>query len=98
MAAFASSSASVGSRFSVNCTGFQPPIDVRNSPAGTPAAITRRIYDASARVLRLPDVEQAVTRQGLEISLGTAQELASRIKAESAVVARIVRQANIRAD
>ena len=49
-------------------------------------------------MLRLPDVEQAVTRQGLEISLGTAQELASRIKAESAVVARIVRQANIRAD
>ena len=31
----ASSSASVGSRFSANCAGFQPPIDVMNAPAGT---------------------------------------------------------------
>ena len=33
--AAASSSASVGRRFSANCAGFHPPIAVMNSPGGT---------------------------------------------------------------
>src|SRR5262249_34801806 len=67
-------------------------------PAGTPPAVTRRIYEASAQVLKLPDVEQAVNKLGLEVSLGTAQELATRIKTESADMAKLVKQADIRGE
>ena len=35
----ASSSCSVGKRFSTNCAEFQPPIAVMNSPAGTVFAL-----------------------------------------------------------
>ena len=67
-------------------------------PARTPAAIVKRLYDESAKALQLPDVQQALARQGLESSVGTPQELAARIGTESATMAKLVKEAGIRGE
>jgi tripartite-type tricarboxylate transporter receptor subunit TctC len=67
-------------------------------PTGTSAAIVRRLYTESAKALQLPDVQQALARQGLESTIGTPQELAARIKTESAVMGKLVKEAGIRGE
>lgn len=67
-------------------------------PARTPTAIVNRLRDEAIKVVALPDVQQAMSRQGLEVETGTAQELAARIKAETAVWAEVIKAAGIRAE
>jgi tripartite-type tricarboxylate transporter receptor subunit TctC len=66
-------------------------------PAGTPAAIGKRLHHEATRAVTLPDVQQAA-RQGLEIETSRPQELAHRIKTETAVWAEVIKAAGIRAD
>lgn len=67
-------------------------------PARTPTAIVNRLRDEAIKTVALPDVQQAMSRQGLEVETGTAQELAARIKAETAVWAEVIKAAGIRAE
>jgi tripartite-type tricarboxylate transporter receptor subunit TctC len=67
-------------------------------PAKTPAAIVRRLHDEGGRAAGLAEVQQAAARQGLEIETSTPQELAQRIKTETAVWAEVIKAAGIRAD
>lgn len=67
-------------------------------PARTPTAIIKRLHTEAAKVVGLSDVQQAMARQGLEPDTSTPQELVARIKAESAVMARVIKEAGIRAD
>jgi tripartite-type tricarboxylate transporter receptor subunit TctC len=67
-------------------------------PARTPAAIGKRLHHEGTRAMSLPDVQQAASRQGLEVATSTPQELAQRIKAETAVWAEVIKAAGIRAD
>lgn len=83
-------------------SGF-PGFDVRSwyafmAPAGTPAAVVNRIHDEAIKVLQLADVQRVMSRQGLEVETSTPQELAGRIKAESAMWARVIKEAGIRAE
>lgn len=67
-------------------------------PARTPAAIGQRLHHEGTRAMTLPDVQQAAARQGLEVETSTPQELAHRIKTETAVWAEVIKAAGIRAD
>jgi tripartite-type tricarboxylate transporter receptor subunit TctC len=67
-------------------------------PAKTQAAIVRRLHDEGVRAAGLPDVQQAAARQGLEIETSTPQELAQRIKTETAIWAGVIKDAGIKAE
>lgn len=67
-------------------------------PAGTSPAIVNRIRGAALKAVELPDVQEAMSRQGLDVETSTPQELAARIKSETAVWAGVIREAGIKAD
>ncbi len=67
-------------------------------PAKTPASTGERLRDAALRTVGLADVQQAMSRQGLEVESSTPQELAARIKSETAVWAVVIKDAGIRAE
>jgi tripartite-type tricarboxylate transporter receptor subunit TctC len=67
-------------------------------PAGTPPGIVKTIHDTAAKVLELPDVQQAMGRQGLEPETSTPQELGARIRKETALWANVIRDAGIKAE
>ena len=67
-------------------------------PAKTPVSIVNRIRDAAIKAVALPDVQQVMSGQGLEVETSTPQELAARIKKESAVWAGVIRDAGIKAE
>ena len=43
-------------------------------PAGTPADVTRKLFDAASAAMREPAVKQALAREGTEVSLSPSQE------------------------
>jgi tripartite-type tricarboxylate transporter receptor subunit TctC len=67
-------------------------------PAKTPAAVVNRLRDEAIKAVALPDVQQAMARQGLEVETSTPQQLTQRIKAEAAVWAEVIKTAGIRAE
>jgi tripartite-type tricarboxylate transporter receptor subunit TctC len=67
-------------------------------PARTPAFIVNKLRDAAIRAVQLADVQQMMANQGLEIETSTPQELAARIKRESAVWAGVIKEAGIKGE
>ena len=67
-------------------------------PAKTLPPIANRLRDAAIKVVALPDVLEQTARQGLEVETSTPQELASRIKTETAVWAGVIKDAGIKAE
>ena len=67
-------------------------------PAGTSLAIVNRLRGPAIKLLKLPDVQEAMSRQGLEVETSTPQELAARIKSETAVWAGVIREAGIKGE
>jgi tripartite-type tricarboxylate transporter receptor subunit TctC len=67
-------------------------------PAGTPEAIAKRIRDDAVKALAAPDVQQATSRQGLELETSTPQELAARIRAETKTWGEVIKAAGIKAE
>lgn len=67
-------------------------------PAGTSPAIVDRIRGAAMKAVELPDVQEAMSRQGLEVETSTPQQLAARIKSETAVWAGVIKEAGIKAE
>jgi len=67
-------------------------------PTGTPAAIVKRMNEAIGKVLDLPDVQQAMARQGLDPEHSTPQELAARIRQETAQWAAVIKEQGIKAE
>jgi tripartite-type tricarboxylate transporter receptor subunit TctC len=66
-------------------------------PDSTPGAIVERIRAEAVKALTHADVQQAMARQGLESETGTPDELAGRIKRETAVWAAVIKEAGIKA-
>ena len=80
-----------------------PGFDVRSwyamlVTAKTPMTIVNRIHGAVIRVVGMPEVQEAMSRQGLEPETSTPQELAARIKAETAIWAGVIKEAGIKAE
>src|SRR5258706_349422 len=67
-------------------------------PAKTPLPIVTRIRGAAMKAVELPDVQEAMSRQGLDVETSTPQELRARMKAETAVWAGVIKDAGIKAD
>lgn len=66
-------------------------------PAATPNPIVERIRAEGILALQQADVQNAITRQGLEPESSTPAELATRIKNESLMWAAVIKEAGIRA-
>jgi len=67
-------------------------------PAKSPATVVNIIRDAALKAVALPDVQAAMSRQGLEVETSTPRELAARIKSETAVWAGVIKEAGIKAE
>ena len=67
-------------------------------PARTPPAIVNRIRGAAIKAVELPDVQEAMARQGLDVETSTPQELAAKINAETAMWAGVIKEAGIKAE
>lgn len=67
-------------------------------PAKTPAPVVKRLHAEAVKAVGLPDVQKAMSRQGLEVETSTPQELAKRISAETTVWAGVIRDAGIKAE
>jgi len=64
-------------------------------PGGTPKAIVDRVHGEASKALRLPDVQAAMSRQGLEPQPTTPVEFAARIKRETATWAEVIKKSGI---
>ena len=67
-------------------------------PAATPAAVVARLNSEIVRALRLPDVQEKLRGQGITAVPSTPEQFAALLQAESARYAKVVREANIRAE
>ena len=67
-------------------------------PAKTPAATQRRIHTDVLKAMRLPDVNDAIVGQGAVPTVSSPEEFAAFLKAETAKWAKVIREANIKAE
>ena len=78
-------------------TGFEPPPSWVGflGPANLPAPVLKRVASDTIRALNLPDTKQKLDQQGLDVVGSTPEEFAARIRRETDLVARIVKNAGI---
>jgi tripartite-type tricarboxylate transporter receptor subunit TctC len=68
------------------------------APRGTPPEIIARLHAETARILDAPDVREAFTRQGAEVSGGTPEQLGAYVASELAKWAKVVAASGARID
>jgi tripartite-type tricarboxylate transporter receptor subunit TctC len=68
------------------------------APAGTPSAITTKVNSDLVKVLGLAEVREKLGALGFEVAPGTPQEFGAMIRREMVKVAKVVKEAGIRAD
>ncbi len=68
------------------------------APAGTPIAIVRKLNDASAQALAMPDIRKTLAAAGMSAAPGTPGEFGAYIENEIAKWTKVARAANIEAD
>ena len=66
------------------------------APLNTPAAVIKLLNQTVVQALAQPDLKELFLNTGIEAAASTPAELAARIKAEVAAVARLVKDAHIR--
>jgi tripartite-type tricarboxylate transporter receptor subunit TctC len=64
-------------------------------PAGTPAAIVKRLHSEAVRIMALPDVNKRVSDLGADVIANSPQQFAAYIKSEVARWGKVIRDANI---
>lgn len=67
-------------------------------PARTPQRIVERLHAETVKVLRMPEVRDAVLASGSEVSGNSIAEMRARVVEERALWGKVVKQANIRID
>ncbi len=68
------------------------------APAVTPNAILLRLQSEIANIVRLPDVEEALAKQGAEPAASTPEQFSALIKSELAKWAKVVKESGVRID
>ena len=68
------------------------------APAGTPAAIVRRLETGLSAVLKDPDMQKKFASQGAEVAYLNSAAYARFLKAETIKWSKVVRDAGIKAD
>jgi len=66
--------------------------------AGTPRDIITRLHDETIKVLRVPEIVQLINNIGYEPTGTTPAQLTAIIRTESALWAKVIKNANIRAE
>ena len=66
------------------------------APAGTPTTIIDQLHDRIAEIMAQPDVKDRLATIGFEPAIGTSQEFAALLKAESDQWKKVVSDAQIR--
>jgi tripartite-type tricarboxylate transporter receptor subunit TctC len=66
------------------------------APAGTPRAVIRRLHGEMIKVLRMPDVAAPMSKIGYAPTETTPEQYASIKRTESAMWAKLIKDANIR--
>lgn len=67
-------------------------------PTATPRAVIDRLNAAVVKVIRMPEVSEKIREMGYTPTGSSAQELGDFLKAEAAVWARVIQDADIRVD
>jgi tripartite-type tricarboxylate transporter receptor subunit TctC len=68
-------------------------------PAGTPADIVKKVFDAASKALNEPEVKAALAREGTEVALSKSPEDFSRFLAEdNPFWAKLVKEAGVKLD
>ncbi len=68
------------------------------APAGTPAAIVKKLQDEIARVVRLPEIRERLAGMSIDPVGNTSEEFAQIIAADIAKWTAVAKAANIKAD
>ncbi|MCC6534375.1 MAG: tripartite tricarboxylate transporter substrate binding protein [Burkholderiales bacterium] len=67
-------------------------------PSATPKHVSARILQEAHKAIQQPEVSGAMSRLGLDPKTTTAQQLAAIIKAETALLATVIREAGIKGE
>lgn len=67
-------------------------------PAGTPAAVVRRLHAEVVKVLAQPDTRERISALGFDIIASSPQEFAVQIKTEVAKWTKVVKEAGIKVE
>jgi tripartite-type tricarboxylate transporter receptor subunit TctC len=67
-------------------------------PAGTPKAIVDRLNREIVKVMAMPDVQERFRREGLDIMTDTPEQAAARIRSETKLWAKVIKDAGIKAE
>ncbi len=68
-------------------------------PAGTPAEVTKKLFEATQQVMQRPEVKAALAREGTEVALSKSPEDFTAFLAEdNRFWARLVKDAGVKAD
>ena len=68
------------------------------APAGTPRDIVDKLNEKTIKVLRMPEMREAINNVGYEPTGTTPAQLAEMIRTESAIWAKVIKDAKIQAD
>jgi tripartite-type tricarboxylate transporter receptor subunit TctC len=69
-----------------------------SAPAKTPQAIINLLQNTALKVVQLPDVQEAFSHQGLDVTPKGSAEFAVQIKKETEVWAKVIKAAGIHAE
>lgn len=67
-------------------------------PAGTPAAVVKRLHAEVVKILAQPDVKERVTTLGFDVIASSPTEFAAQIRQEVAKWGQVVKQAGIKVE
>jgi tripartite-type tricarboxylate transporter receptor subunit TctC len=64
-------------------------------PAGTPAAIVKKLHAEAVRAMMAPDVKSRIAEQGFNIIVSSPQEFTDKVKRDVAKWGKVIKDANI---
>jgi tripartite-type tricarboxylate transporter receptor subunit TctC len=68
-------------------------------PAGTPAEVVRKLYDATSQTLKLPETARILAREGTETAGSSSpEEFAGFLTEDAKLWARLVKESGAKAD
>jgi tripartite-type tricarboxylate transporter receptor subunit TctC len=68
------------------------------APTGTPAVAVKKLYETTVKALKLPEVVARMQADGVLASGNTPEQFAKEIRDESAMWAKVIKQAGIKLD
>jgi tripartite-type tricarboxylate transporter receptor subunit TctC len=66
-------------------------------PAGTPAAVIMRLHQELTKAAQSPDVKERLSAEGYELVTSTAEQMASRMRAETAQWTKVIKASGMTA-